>query len=49
MTSNNQDIQTNVATLVCRRGVRDSCVILRRVLLSMLALEKIMLFSHCAV
>ena len=49
MTSPNQDIQTNVANLVCRGGVRGSCLIFRRVLLSMLALEKIMPFSHCAV
>ena len=28
VTSSNQDIKTNVATLVCRRGVRASCFIL---------------------
>ena len=42
-TSSNQDIKTNVATLECRRVVQGSCFILRRVFLSMLALEKIML------
>ena len=41
MTSSNQDIKTNVATLVCRRGVQGSCFILRCVFLSTLALEKI--------
>ena len=39
-----QDIETNVTTLVCRRGVEGSCFILRRVFLSTLALEKIMLW-----
>ena len=42
VTSCNQDIKTNVATLVCRKGVRGLCFILRRVLLSTLAFEKIM-------
>ena len=41
-TSSNQDIKTNVASLVCRRGVRGSFVILPHVFLSMRALEKIM-------
>ena len=43
MTSSNQDIKTNVASLVCRGGVRGSFVILRHVFLSMRALEKICL------
>ena len=42
MTSCNQDIKTNVATLVCRKGVRGVCFILCRVFLSTLAFEKIM-------
>ena len=29
LTSSNQDIKTNVATLVCRGGVQGSCFILR--------------------
>ena len=41
VTSSNEDIKTNVATSVCRRGARSSCFILRRVFLSTLALEKI--------
>ena len=49
MTSSNQDIKTNVATLVCRRGVRGSCFILRCVFLSTLALEKIMPSSRFVV
>ena len=49
MTSSNQDIKTNVATLVCRKGVRGSCFILCRVFLSMLALEKNMPSSRCVV
>ena len=49
VTSSNQDIKTNVATLVCRRGVRGSCFILRGVFLSTLALEKIMPSSRCVV
>ena len=31
VTSSNQDIKANVATLVCRRGVRASCFVLIRV------------------
>ena len=49
VTSSNQDIKTNAATLVCRRGVRGSCFILRRVFLSTLALEKMMPPSRCVV
>lgn len=49
MTSSNQDIKTNVATLVCRRGVRGSYFIVRRVSLSTPALEKIMPSSRCVV
>ena len=49
VTSSNQDIITNVVTLVCRRGVWGSHFILCRVLLSTLALEKIMLSSCCFV
>lgn len=49
VTSFNQDIKTNVGTLVRRRGVRGSCFIFRRVFLSTLALRKIMLSSRCAV
>ena len=49
MTSFNQDIKTNVGTLVPRRGVRGSCFIFRRVFLSTLALRKIMLSSRCVV
>ena len=49
MTSSNQDIKTHVAALACRRGVRSSCLILRRVSFSMLALEKIMASSRCVV
>ena len=49
VTSSNQDIKTNVATVVCRRGGQGSCFILRHVFLSTLALEKIMLSSHCVV
>ena len=47
--SSNQDIKTNVATLVYRRGVQGSCFILHRVFLSMLALVKIMPSSRCVV
>ena len=49
MTSSNQDIKTNVATLEWRRVVRGSCFILRRVFLSTLALEKIMPSGCCVV
>ena len=42
MTSCNQDIKTNVATLARRKEVQDLCFILRRVFLSTLAFEKIM-------
>ena len=49
MTSFNQDIKTNVGTLVRRRGVRGSCFIFRCVFISMLALRKIMLSSRCVV
>ena len=49
VTSSNQDIKTNVATLVYRRGVQGSCFILHRVFLSMLALVKIMPSSRCVV
>ena len=47
MTSSNQDIKINVVTLECRRGVRGSCIMLCRVFLSTLALEKIMPSSCC--
>ena len=49
MTSSNQDFTTNVATLVCRRGVRGSYFILHSVFFSTLALEKIMPSSRCVV
>ena len=49
MTSSNQDIKTNVTTLECRRGVRGSCFILRRVFLLTLAWKKIMSSSCCVV
>ena len=49
VTSSNQDITTNVATFVCRRGVWGSCFILHRVFLSTLALKKIMPSSRCVV
>ena len=49
VTSSNQDIKTNVATLVCRRGVRGSYFTVRRVSLSTPALEKIMPSSRCVV
>ena len=49
VTSSNRDIKTNVTTLVCRRGVRGSCFILRRVFLFTLALEKNMPPSSCVV
>ena len=49
MTSSSQDIKTNLATLECRRVVRGSCFILRRVFLPTLALEKIMQSSCCVV
>lgn len=49
VTSSNQDITTNVATFVCRRGVWGSCFILHRVFLSTLALKKIMPSSCCVV
>ena len=49
MKSSNRDLETNVTSLVCRRGVRGSCYNLRRVFLSTLALEKIMLWRCCAV
>ena len=49
LTSSNQDIKTNVATLVWRRGVRGSCFILRRVFLSTLAMEKNMPSSRWVV
>ena len=42
MTSSNQGLKTNLASLICRRGVRGSFVILPHVFLSMRALEKIM-------
>jgi len=47
VTSSDQDVITNVVTLVCRRGVRGSHFILCHVFLSTLALEKIMLSSCC--
>jgi len=43
--SSNQDIKTNVATLVCTRGLRGSCFILHRVFSSTCALEKIINYS----
>ena len=49
MTSSNQDIKTNVATLECRIVVRGSCFILRRMFLSTLALEKIIPSGCCVV
>ena len=49
MTSSNQDIKTNVATLECRRVVCGSYLILRRVFLSTLALEKIIPSGCCVV
>ena len=48
MTSSNEDIKTNVATLECRRVVQGSFFILRRVL-STLALEKIISSGCCIV
>ena len=47
--SSNQDIKTNMAILVCRRGVQGSCFILRRVFFVYTCLEKIMPSSRCVV
>ena len=47
MKSSNRDLETNVTSLVCRRGVRGSCYNLRRVFLSTLALEKIVMALLC--
>ena len=49
MTSSNQEIKTNLATLVGRRGVRGSSLILRRVFLYTLAFEKILPSSRWVV